>query len=256
MDKLVIKNLTVHYGELEVFHDLNLELKSGEMNFIIGANGCGKTTFLKCVCNLIDYQGEILYHNQEIRKMKRLESAKTIAMISQISQISFSFRLIDTVMMGRFAHKKDLFSTYSKEDERIALDCLAKVGLLYEKDKLIHTCSGGQLQRVYIARLLAQDPKIILLDEMTNHLDFKYQIELLTFIKDWAKQEDKIVLGVLHDLNLVNAFGDQLYLLSEGKFIKEGSCDEVLASPQLQEAFGIDIKAWMKKNARYWEDLI
>lgn len=255
MDKLIIRNLSVNYGTLNVFHDLNLELKSGELNFILGANGCGKTTLLKCVCSLIDYQGEILYKNQELRKMKRKECAKEIAMISQISQVSFSYRLIDTVMMGRFAHKKDIFSMYSKEDEQIALDCLEKVGLLDEKDKLIHTCSGGQLQRVYIARLLAQNPKVILLDEMTNHLDFKYQIELLEFIRAWAKQENKIVLGVLHDLNLVSAFGDFLYLLDGGKIICEGVASEVLSSPHLSEAFGIDIKAWMKKNANYWEAL-
>ena len=255
MDKLTLNHLSASYGKNIVFQDVQIELVSQSMNFIIGANGCGKTTLLKCINSLKDYQGEILLNNRNLKDLKRNELAKEVAMISQISDVSFSYSLYETVLMGRYAHKRDVLSSYSKEDEEITLDCLKRVGLLNEKEKMLHTCSGGQLQRVYIARMLAQNPKVVLLDEMTNHLDIKYQIELLSFIREWAKSEDKIILGVLHDLNLVNSFADKVYLLDEGCIKREGTPRNVLGSNDLSKAFSMDIRTWMLKSAKLWEDV-
>ena len=125
--------------------------------------------------------------------------------------------------------------------------------MLELKDSLITELSGGQLQRVYLARAFAQDPEIILLDEPTNHLDLRSQIEILAYLKEWAKNEKKIVVAVLHDLNLVQAFGENVLLLDKGRIIKEGKAEEVLGGIELEDVYGIDIKGFMLEILQKWK---
>ena len=128
-----------------------------------------------------------------------------------------------------------------------------KVGLLDIKDKLISELSGGQLQRVFLARTFAQNPEVILLDEPTNHLDLKYQIEMLQHLSHWAKDNNKIVVGVLHDLNLVHYFSDDVCLLNKGEIIAYGKSSEVFESDKLKSIYGIDIKEFMIEVLEMWK---
>ena len=121
------------------------------------------------------------------------------------------------------------------------------------KDKLITELSGGQMQRVFLARVFAQDPDIILLDEPTNHLDFKNQIDLLENLKEWIKTNNKIVVGVLHDLNLVQYFADNVLMLQNGKVVSYGPPQKVLNDPVLDDLYGIDIKGFMLNILKKWE---
>ncbi|MEN2257717.1 ABC transporter ATP-binding protein [Paraclostridium benzoelyticum] len=122
------------------------------------------------------------------------KSSKKVGLMSQITQIYFPYTIYETVALGRYAHSTGVFNSLSKEDKKIVLDCIEKVGLSDIKDKSINELSGGQLQRVFLARTIAQDPEVILLDEPTNHLDLKYQIELLEHLSIWAKIIIKLLL--------------------------------------------------------------
>lgn len=249
---LEINKLYSGYNGIDIIKDINVNINKGENLCIIGPNGCGKSTLLKTIANIMDYRGNIKIDNLEVSSLKRKELAKKIGLMSQISQIYFPYSVYDTVSIGRYAYNDNLFGV-SKKDKDIILDCIDKVGLIDYKDKMINELSGGQLQRVFLARVFAQDPDIILLDEPTNHLDLKHQIELLENLNKWTKENNKIVIAVLHDLNLVQYIADNVLLLSNGMLIKYGKVDEVLNNDVLKQVYGLDIKEFMINILKKWE---
>lgn len=250
---LEIKNLYSGYDEKDILKDINFKVKNGENLCIVGPNGCGKSTLLKSIANLLEYRGSVMIDDEEVSSMDRKEFAKKVGLMSQITQIYFPYTIYDTVALGRYAYSKGVFSKLSKQDEKIILDSIKKVGLLDIKDKLITELSGGQIQRVFLARVFAQDPDIILLDEPTNHLDLKNQIDLLENLKEWIKVNNKIVVGVLHDLNLVQYFADNVLMLKDGQIVAYGEPQEVLNNPILNELYGINIKEFMLDILKKWD---
>jgi iron complex transport system ATP-binding protein len=133
-------------------------------------------------------------------------------------------------------------------------EVLEKLELWDVKDRLINELSGGQLQRVFLARVLVQNPDLILLDEPTNHLDLKHQLELLEYLSRWAKENNRAVIAVLHDLNLTRRFADTAILLDKGFLVSAGSCDSVLSGETLYTVYGIDIKRFMLDSLQKWQD--
>lgn len=251
---LEIKNLFSGYDELDIIKNINIEVNRGETLCIIGPNGSGKSTLLKAMANLLDYRGNIKIDGKEVNKLSRVELAKKIALMSQISQIYFPYSVYDTVAIGRYAHSTGVFKSLDKEDRNIVIDIIKKVGLYDIKDKMINELSGGQLQRVFLAKTLAQDPDIILLDEPTNHLDLKYQIELLGYLYNWAIENNKIVIGVLHDLNLVQNFGNNVAILHNGELVSYGETNKTLNGKVLEKIYDIDIKGFMIETLEKWKE--
>lgn len=249
-----INNLYCGYDGIDIIKDVSVKVKPGQNISIVGANGCGKTTMLRALANLIDYKGEIKLNGEEVREIKRKKLAKRIAFMTQSAEIYFPYTVFETVALGRYAHQKGSFSSLSKKDKEITLKCIENVGLLDYKDKLINELSGGQLQRVYLARAFAQDPDIILLDEPTNHLDLKCQIEILEHINKWTKENNKTVIGVLHDLNLVQMFSEEVIMIKEGKVVAAGKVNDVLKEKKLEQVYGIDIKSFMIKALERWKE--
>lgn len=249
---LKIRNLYCGYDGKDVIKDFNIDITRGQNVSIVGPNGCGKSTLLKAMVSLIDYKGNIFLDGKEVKSIKRKELAKKVALMSQNSQIYFPYTVYETVALGRYAHIDGVFARLSKKDEEIILNCLSNVGILDLKDKLINELSGGQLQRVYLARVFAQEPDVILLDEPTNHLDLKCQIEILEHINKWTKENQKTVIGVLHDLNLVQMFSDDVIMLSEGYIVSKGKTKDVLSEDKLKEVYGVDIKKFMINALEKW----
>lgn len=250
---LEVTNLCCKYDDVDIIKNVSFKVENGKNLCIVGPNGCGKSTLLKSIANIIDYRGSVKIENKEVSKFNRKELATKIALMSQITQIYFPYTIYETVALGRYAHTKKIFNVLSSKDKKIILESIEKVGLLEEKDKLISELSGGQLQRVFLARTFAQDPEIILLDEPTNHLDLKYQIELLKHLSIWAKENDKIVIGVLHDLNLVHYFSDDVCLLADGKIVAYGKSKEVFDGDNLKNIYGIDVKEFMLEVLEKWK---
>lgn len=249
---LKVRNLYCGYDGKDVIKDFNIDITRGQNVSIVGPNGCGKSTLLKAMVSLIDYKGNIFLDGKEVKSIKRKELAKKVALMSQNSQIYFPYTVYETVALGRYAHIDGVFARLSKKDEEIILNCLSNVGILDLKDKLINELSGGQLQRVYLARVFAQEPDVILLDEPTNHLDLKCQIEILEHINKWTKENQKTVIGVLHDLNLVQMFSDDVIMLSEGNIVSKGKTKDVLSEDKLEEVYGLNIKKFMINALEKW----
>lgn len=247
-----VKNIYCGYDNKKIIKDLSFNVNNGENLCIVGPNGCGKSTLLKSIANIIEYEGSIKIDNKEVSSFSRIDLAKKVALMSQMSQIYFPYTVYDTVSLGRYAYSKGVFSKLSLTDKRIIVDSMKKVGIYELKDKLITELSGGQLQRVFLAKIFAQDPDIILLDEPTNHLDFKNQIDLLENLNEWVKTNNKIVIGVLHDLNLVQYFADKVLMIQSGKVVSYGRPEDVLKGEILNDIYGMDIKEFMVNILQKW----
>ncbi len=250
-----VDNISVYYNKFKALNNISFTLKKGENLSIIGPNGCGKTTLLKCIINNINFSGNIYINDKNIKTIKRKELAKEIGMLSQLMSISFNYTVFDTVMMGRYVHQDKFYINNNKNDENIVLEALKTVGMINFKDKFISNLSGGQLQRVFLARLIAQDPNIVLLDEPTNHLDFKYQIELIEFLKEWGKKYNKTILGVIHDINLAMVLTDNMMVLENGCIKSFDKSDNILKTNILNEVYNINIKEYMIKSLKKWESI-
>ncbi len=253
---LTLKNVSAGYNGTDVISDISFNVCEGESLCILGPNGCGKTTLIKTIAGIIPHRGTIKINNTSISAMKRIDAAKKIAVMSQISNIYFSYTVYETVLLGRYLHMKNrAFKEPTAKDKEYVEQCLKAVDLLGLKNKQINTLSGGQLQRVYLARTLAQEPSIILLDEPTNHLDLKNQAELIDFLKSWSKQEGHTVIGVLHDLNLAMKLADKVLLLDNGKVAAYGKTGEVISSKIINNVYDMDVAEYMIDSMRHWEYL-
>ncbi|MGL5647611.1 MAG: ABC transporter ATP-binding protein [Clostridium sp.] len=249
---LEIKNLSCGYDGNDVIHNVSFNVRKGETISIIGPNGCGKSTILKAIAGIIEYEGIVNIENEDRKNIKRKDLAKKIALMSQNAEIFFEYTVYEAVALGRYPYMKDMFSSYTEKDNEIILNSLKEVGILDIKDRNIKELSGGQLQRVYLARAFTQEPEIILLDEPTNHLDLKCQIEILTYINKWARKKNKIVIGVLHDLNLVSMFSEKVILIEEGKIVLNKDAEDVLKSDEIEKVYGINIRNFMREALKKW----
>lgn len=253
---LHIKDLCAGYGAGDVLHHITFDLPLGENLCILGPNGCGKSTLLRSIAGLIESRGELDLNGRPIRAMRRPEIASHIAVMSQMSTIYFSFSVYETVMMGRYQKmRRGLFSIPSKEDKRCVEEYLRATGMMEMKDRQISELSGGQLQRVFLARTLAQEPEIILLDEPTNHLDLKHQTELVTYLKTWSRENGRTVIGVLHDINLSLTLSDQLLFMKDGRIAGMGAANTVLHRDFLQQVYEMDVAQYMLDALKKWEQV-
>lgn len=250
---LKAENIVCGYGSKTVLNGVNVHLEAGQRMAVLGPNGCGKSTLMKALAGLLPFSGEINIAGLDMHTAPRREAARTVALMSQINGADFGYSVYETVMMGRYAHQKGgLFSSDSPEDRKIVADALEKTGIAELSHRKVTQLSGGQLQRVFLARVFAQQPSVILLDEPTNHLDLKFQIELVQLLKEWSAQGEHCVIGVLHDINLALEFADRILLLQDGNTVFEGASDSF--NPELlHQVYGMDIRSWMQRSLKRWE---
>ena len=189
-----VKNIYCGYDNKEIIKNLSFKVNNGENLCIVGPNGCGKSTLLKSIANIIEYRGNVKIDDKEVNNFSRVDLAKKVALMSQMSQVYFPYTVYDTVSLGRYAYSKGAFSKLSKQDREIVEDSMKKVGVYELKDKLITELSGGQLQRVFLAKIFAQDPDII-----------QYFADNVLMIKSgkgvsYGKPEDVFKRDVLNDI--------------------------------------------------------
>ena len=177
-------------------------------------------------------------------------------MMSQFAGASLPYTVEETVLMGRYIHmSRGILAAPGSKDLQAARNCIDAVGLAGWEQRRVTELSGGQLQRVFLARTLAQQPSIILLDEPTSHLDLKYQTELTDYIRRWGEQLGHTVVGVLHDINLALRMADTFLFIKEGKCLAFGGA-EILTAELLTEAYGMDVAAYMRESADRMEDIV
>ncbi|KYH28157.1 MULTISPECIES: ABC transporter ATP-binding protein [Clostridium] len=249
-----LKNLSAGYNGVDIIRNVSLKLDAGDNLCILGVNGSGKTTLLKAIAGIIPSQGDVLIDGKSIKAMKRQEIANEIAVMSQLSNIYFSYTVFETVLLGRYLYMKNNFlKEPSEKDKAYVRKCLETVGMLDKQDKQIDTLSGGQLQRVFLARALAQEPNIILLDEPTNHLDLKSQRELIYYLKRWSKDYNHSVIGVFHDINHALELADYLLVLAKDNVMVFGKPEEIINSKLLDEVYEMDVAGYMIDCLKKWE---
>ena len=251
---LTLTNVSAGYNGADVIRNIYMTVGTNENLSIIGPNGCGKTTLLRVISGILPFRGDIEIDGKPVRKMRHRQVSRKIAMLSQISGIYFAYSVYDTVMMGRYVHIKDkMLGLPSEEDKAHVSRCLEAVDLTSDADRLITTLSGGQLQRVFLARTLAQEPEIILLDEPTNHLDLKYQLELVDYLKKWTSDSSRTIIGVMHDLNLAMKLSENIIVMKDGEIKASGKTDEVITGALMEEVYEIDVGKYMRESFGRWE---
>uniref|UniRef100_UPI0026F24716 ABC transporter ATP-binding protein n=1 Tax=Veillonella dispar TaxID=39778 RepID=UPI0026F24716 len=191
-------NIQVSFGAKKILHDISLDIRDKEFVGIIGPNGSGKSTFLKCLYRVLQpNHGKIFFDGTEMSSLSHRDTALKMAVVAQHSTVNFDFSVLEMVLMGRSPYK-GLLDRDQIDDYEIARHALAQVGLSDFESRNFNTLSGGEQQRVILARALAQRTECLVLDEPTNHLDIKYQLELMTIVK----RLDATVVAAIHDLNL------------------------------------------------------
>lgn len=244
-----VNKLSFSYGNKKILNNISFKIFENDRLCIIGPNGSGKTTLLKSLCNILDFQGSIFIENKNI---KDIEVYKTVAFMSQISEIYFDYSVFDTVILGRYSSFKDkIFSIPDKKDKEIVLECLERLKIIHLKDKSINELSGGELQKVFLARVFAQNPKVILMDEPANHLDLNSQIELIYNLKEWASKDLRCIIAVMHDINNVFNFANKILLLDKGENLYFGDYENFNLE-LLNKIYNVNVAEYMRNSLTKW----
>lgn len=247
------QNISYKIGEKTIIENINLEINCGEITTILGANGAGKSTLLKCLSGMIKQSdGEIFFDHKKIGDYSVKELAKKRAVLSQSNPVTFAFSVSEIVAMGRNPYS----DRFEKGNEKIIEEALKQVDALHLKNRIFFTLSGGEQQRVQLARVLVQiwrrEKAYLFLDEPTSALDLKHQYELLKIIKNLVKDYEIAVIAILHDINLAANFSDKAILLKAGKLFKYGLKKDVLNEENLAEIFDVQIKSLCQENQNYF----
>ena len=249
-----LENVSAGYGGQDVVFDVTCRFESGVNYCLLGPNGCGKTTLLRAMSGLIPHTGGILLDGERIETMPRRKIAAKIAVMSQINTIYFPYTVYDTVMLGRYQHmRRGPFGGVSARDRQAVEKCLETTGLSDMADRLVSELSGGQCQRVFLAHTLAQEPDTILLDEPTNPLDIKHQIELIDYLRAWTSDGRHSVVGVFHDVNLALRLTDNMLFMKDGRLQSGGKFDEIATRAFLADLFDMDIAGYMTDSLEKWK---
>ncbi len=249
---LRIEHLSCGYGGPPIAKDISFHVKEGEKLCILGPNGCGKTTLLRALAGLLPSSGTMELMGHSLRTMPIKQRAQKMALMSQFSPATFDYTVYEAVMLGRYAHQASgLLSGENSADRRAVEESLRLTGTWDLREHLVTRLSGGQLQRVFLARTFAQEPKAILLDEPTNHLDLRYQVELVESLKTWSAAGGRCVVGVFHDMNLALSFADTVLLLDHGE-VRHYSKMEDFDLSWLDELYHMDVRGHMAASLKRW----
>jgi iron complex transport system ATP-binding protein len=213
---LNVDGVECRYGSVKVLEDVNLQVEGGDFVGILGPNGSGKTTLLKSISRVLKpHKGAILLNEADIYALKSVEVAKQMAVVPQETSIGFNFAALDIVLMGRNPHM-GRFQMESEKDMAVARKVMNLTNTWHLAERPMNELSGGEKQRVIIARALAQEPKILLLDEPLTHLDIINQLEIMDLVKELCVKEKMIVLAVFHDFNLAARYCNTAIMITKG----------------------------------------
>lgn len=251
---LEVKNMTVTYGEYKVVNNVSFSLAENRWLMLVGPNGAGKSTVVSAIAQSVKYAGEVYIKGENAAKMKPTQLAQNIGLLSQYHYVSYPFTVEEVVRLGRYSYSGGMFThNDDKMDEEVE-KALAVTGLDPLRSHSVLNLSGGELQRVFLAQIFAQDPQILILDEPTNHLDLVYQKQIFGLINEWIQKPGRAVIAVVHDLSLAKAYGTDAMLLDHGRCVSLGDVEKVLSRDNLREVYSLDVYAWMRQMLSQWED--
>lgn len=241
-----VEALKFNYGNDEILKQISFQVKKGSFVSIIGPNGSGKTTLLKNLCKLLKpNDGHIDLEGEKLRHYKSRALAKKVAVVHQGASSEFDFNVGEVVLMGRYPYL-NRFQSESNADMEIATGAMHQTDTFHLKDKNLHGISGGERQRVMIARALTQEPDLLLLDEPISHLDIKYQLEIMKLCKMLNETKSLTILTTLHDINLASRYSDIIIMMKDGKIVYSGTPNEVITSENIKKVYDVDVSITMK----------
>jgi iron complex transport system ATP-binding protein len=237
MDSIIkIKDLEFSYNDVKVLKKLNVEIERNSFTSILGANGCGKTTLLKNILKLVPIKHHSIYVNdRDISKLNREQLSQLIAYVPQNEKINYHFNIRDFISLGRYAKK-----TSYEEDNRVIDEVINLTSLENISNKYIEEISGGEYQRVIIARALCQETPILLLDEPTSSLDPSHQSDIMNLLKDLVSKKNMSIVCTLHSLNSALDYCDSSILMKNGEIIYRGNSVDVINQKSLRDVYDID----------------
>ncbi len=249
---LIWDRVTVRYGERTAVREASFAVREGDWLMLCGPNGSGKTSLLEAAAGTEPYEGSIRLMGRESGPLGNRERASLMAVLSQNNRVEEDFTVGETVALGLYARQKR-FGEAADAKERVAL-ALERTGLKGMEKRRMPTLSGGESQRVFLAQVLIQEPRVLLLDEMAHSLDMRFQKEIYDLVRAWLREGGRAVVSVEHDLDMALLYGTRGVLLREGQVQAEGPLPEVFSPQALQRTFGMDVSAWMKDKKRLWTD--
>lgn len=233
---LKVSDLSYCVDGVQLLNKIGLEVRDGEFVGLIGPNGCGKSTLLKNIYRVHrPHRNAVLLDGTDILNFTSKALARQMAVMAQENSMEFNFTVSEMVLFGRYSHHK-LLQGDSAADRRLCRNCLAEVGLEGYEDRSFQSLSGGEKQRVLLARTLMQESPLIILDEPTNHLDVSHQYRIM----DILRRSDATVFSSIHDLNLAALYCDRLILMLNGEIIATGTPEELITPNYIRQCFGIE----------------
>jgi iron complex transport system ATP-binding protein len=237
---LETRDLSFAYQEREVLRGIGLCVGRGEMLGVLGPNGSGKTTLLRVLSAVLASEGEIKINGKSSKSYGRRELSKLFAVVPQESRVNFPYTVAEIVLMGRASYHSAL-ALEGKKDLEVARASMELTDSLTVAQRYLHELSGGEKQRVMIARALAQEPEILLLDEPSAFLDLKHQVQIFQLLARLNRERGLTVIAALHDLNLAALYFPRLIILRDGKIYCDGSPNQVLTEKNIEEVYGIRV---------------
>lgn len=240
---LDVAGLTFGYRKNEaVLRDVSFTVEQGRFLCILGPNGSGKTTLFRCLLRSLRPQaGQIRLWGRDLRLYTAKALARLVGYVPQFPESTFAFTVRELVLMGRYAYTGAL-GLASREDAAVADAMMARTGTTEFAQRCLHELSGGQAQRVMIARALAQEPKLLLLDEPTSHLDMGHQLKIYELLRELAHESGMTVICVSHDVNLAGQFADELLLMDQGIIAGKGACAAILTKEVLEKMYQVEVE--------------
>ncbi|HPG20955.1 MAG TPA: heme ABC transporter ATP-binding protein, partial [Flexilinea sp.] len=234
-----LSDVSVHYGDQPVVQNISFDIRQGKVMVLIGPNGSGKTTIIRGITGSVKLSGgQIKYDGKNLADLSETERAKYLSVVPQNSLLPDGFSVYETVAMGRTPYL-GLLGKLSEEDRRRVDEAIRETAISDLRKKDVRSLSGGEQQRVILARALAQDTPVMILDEPTTHLDLNHTIGILSLVRNLSREKGTAVLIVLHDLNLAARFADEIIILKQGNILAMGTPEEVLTENNLTTVYHV-----------------
>lgn len=249
MEIIKIENLRFSYDKKLILKEINLEISENKFTGILGPNGCGKTTLLKNILGYLkEESGKIFLNRKENYKFSQKEKAGVISFVPQKSQINSAVSVEEFVIMGRIPYLKNSLRGYSKEDRETAYKYIKELGLEKFVKRNVLTLSGGEFQKVLLARALTQETKIILLDEPTSALDLNHALEIMEKVKKLTAEKKITAAAVLHDINLAAMFCDEIILMKDGMIFAKGTPKEIYTKENMKKVYNLECEVFFTEE--------